>query len=106
MESEPEVSFGAWIRLRRKSLDLTQSDLADRVGCSLSTIRKIESDERRPSRQIAALLAENLGVSQEALPTFLKVARARLRVERLGPATTTEAVPIPPPPAASPTFPR
>jgi len=27
--------------------------LAERVGCSLAAIKKIESDERRPSRQIA-----------------------------------------------------
>jgi transcriptional regulator with XRE-family HTH domain len=46
------TSFGTWIRRRRKALDLTQQ-LAERIGCSLSLIFKIESDERRPSRQIA-----------------------------------------------------
>ena len=51
-------SFGVWVRRRRKALDLTQDALARRVGCALSMIRKIEADERRPSRQIAELLAE------------------------------------------------
>jgi transcriptional regulator with XRE-family HTH domain len=40
-------SFGNWLRLKRKSLDLTREGLADRVGCSAATIRKIEAEERR-----------------------------------------------------------
>jgi DNA-binding XRE family transcriptional regulator len=39
-------SFGYWLRLKRKALDLTREGLADRVGCSAATIRKIEADER------------------------------------------------------------
>ena len=54
-DSASDVSFGAWIQQRRKALDLTQDELARRVGCSPSAIRKIESDERRPSRQVAEL---------------------------------------------------
>ena len=38
-------SFGNWLRRRRKALDLTQDGLADRVGCSVAMIRKIESGE-------------------------------------------------------------
>jgi len=34
--------------------------LAQRVGCAGVTIRKIETDERRPSRQIAERLADVL----------------------------------------------
>ena len=49
--------FGAWLKARRKALDLRQEDLAFRVGCSFKTIEKIESGERRPSRQVAELLA-------------------------------------------------
>ena len=36
-----DYSFGNWIKRRRKALDLTQQELADRVGCSLSLIFKI-----------------------------------------------------------------
>jgi transcriptional regulator with XRE-family HTH domain len=57
---EDNASFGYWVRRRRKALDLTQQALAQQVGCALSTIRKIETDARRPSRQIAELLAEQL----------------------------------------------
>ena len=48
-----QLSFGAWLRERRKQLDLTQFDLAERVGCSEDTSQKIERGERRPSKQVA-----------------------------------------------------
>src|SRR5690242_14320100 len=32
-------SFGAWVRLRRRALGLTQSELAEQVGCSSEMIR-------------------------------------------------------------------
>jgi transcriptional regulator with XRE-family HTH domain len=56
--SREEHSFGYWLRLKRKALDLTQEGLADRVGCSPAMIRKIESEERRPSAQIIERFAE------------------------------------------------
>ena len=69
------TSFGAGLRRRRKALDLTQDDLARRVGCSLETIRKIEGDARRPLRQIAALLAEHLALPPEERDAFIRCAR-------------------------------
>jgi predicted ATPase/transcriptional regulator with XRE-family HTH domain len=93
---DPEVSFGAWITRRRKALDLTREELARRVGCSVSGLRKIEGDERRPSRQMAELLAGCLDIPPDQRPTFLKVARGQLRVERLTgvvPTTATQRVP-------------
>jgi transcriptional regulator with XRE-family HTH domain len=47
---ETTVSFGYWMRRQRKALDLTQQVLTERVGCSVAAIKKIEGDERRPSR--------------------------------------------------------
>src|SRR5947209_7803066 len=41
------MTFGDWLRQRRKALDLTQEQLADRVSCSTETIRKIEIDAVR-----------------------------------------------------------
>ena len=70
-----EYSFGNWVRKRRKALDLTQQELASRVGCSPSLVFKIESDERRPSRQIAELLAEKLEIPADQHTLFLKIAR-------------------------------
>src|SRR5215216_6451727 len=78
-----EYSFGNWIKRRRKALDFTQQELARRVGCSVSLIFKIESDERRPSRQVAELLAEHLEIPSEQRVLFLKVARQEKTVDHL-----------------------
>ncbi len=70
-----DLPFGLWLKKRRRALDLTQSALADRVGCSLATIEKIESEERRPSTQIAELLADALEIPTNERETFLRIAR-------------------------------
>jgi DNA-binding XRE family transcriptional regulator len=79
------ASFGAWIQRRRKALDLTQAELAERVGCALGTVRKIETDERRPSKQIAARLADELQLASGELAVFLKAARAEVGLDQLAP---------------------
>jgi len=79
------VFFGEWVKRRRKALDLTQEQLAQSAGCSIFALRKIESGERRPSRQLAELLADPLEISSEEKETFVKVARGTLNLERLQP---------------------
>ncbi|MCQ3937645.1 MAG: hypothetical protein DPW18_11450 [Chloroflexi bacterium] len=83
MKTESPVSFGEWIKERRKALDLTQDELAQRAGCSIFALRKIESGERRPSKQLAGLLADALQISNDDKPTFIRVARGDLTMERL-----------------------
>ncbi len=78
------VFFGEWVKRRRKALDLTQEELAQRAGCSKFALRKIESGERRPSKQLAELLAESLDIVSEEKETFVKIARGKLNLERLG----------------------
>jgi tetratricopeptide (TPR) repeat protein/transcriptional regulator with XRE-family HTH domain len=73
---EQPYSFGYWLRRRRKALDLTQEALADSVSCSRFAIRKIEADERRPSRRLAERLADRLAVPQEEREAFIAAARA------------------------------
>ena len=69
------LSFGYWVRRQRKALDLTQKELARRAWCSVATIKKIESDQRRPSRQLAETLAGCLAVPEGERGTFLEAAR-------------------------------
>ncbi|HEX9438853.1 MAG TPA: helix-turn-helix domain-containing protein, partial [Roseiflexaceae bacterium] len=97
------LSFGYWVRRRRKALDLTQAELAARVGCAEVTVRRIEADERRPSRQIAALLAEQLQIGPAERAAFLQAARAELAVDRL--EVTTQPVILTAPDSA-PTTPQ
>src|SRR6266540_2707057 len=96
------ISLGLWIKRRRKARDLTQDMLAQRVGCSLETIRKIETDMRRPSRQIAERLADHLGLAAEERAAFLQAARAELAVDQLAPPTRSVPQPALVPSAALP----
>src|SRR5690349_11780372 len=68
-------SFEQWFKARRKALDLTHRDLAACVGCSEQTIRKIESGLRRPSRQIAELIAACLDIPPAEYDSFVNFAR-------------------------------
>ncbi len=75
------TSFGLWLQQRRKELDLTRRDLAWRAGCSAKTVEKIETGERRPSKQIAECLAGCLDIPQEERSKFVEFARAELAAE-------------------------
>jgi predicted ATPase/DNA-binding XRE family transcriptional regulator len=70
-----ELTFGAWLQLRRRQLDLTQQELADRSSCSVVTIRKIEQGNRRPSKQLAGLIAAALQVPTGQVIDFIAYAR-------------------------------
>jgi predicted ATPase len=65
------------------------------VGCSPATIRKIEGDERRPSRQIAEILADVLEIPTGDRAQFLRIARGELRVERLAAIASLPPAPVP-----------
>ena len=71
------VSFGELIRRHRRARDLTQQQLAERVGCATTTIVKFENETRRPSREMAERLAEVLEVPQAERATFLQIARRK-----------------------------
>lgn len=83
-------SFGYWLRLKRKAHDLTREALAERVGCSTATIRKLEAEERRPSEQIALLLADVFDVSQPERSAFVQFAR---HGQAFSPASQAESQP-------------
>lgn len=73
--------FGQWLKTQRARLDLTQGDLARRVGYSPETIRKIEAGALKPSKQIVDLLADHLGVPSAQRDAFLAFATdARVNV--------------------------
>jgi predicted ATPase/DNA-binding XRE family transcriptional regulator len=78
-----KLSFGYWLRRRRKAMDLTQSELGRHVGASEIMIRKIEADERRPSVQLAELLANRLAVPEDEREVFINAARNPASIENL-----------------------
>src|SRR5687767_12058281 len=90
---DERATFGAWLQRRRKALDLSQAKLAEQVGCALGAIRKLEMEERRPSKQLAARLADHLHLAPEERALFLKAARAEVGMEQLGPPTRLTPLP-------------
>jgi predicted ATPase/DNA-binding XRE family transcriptional regulator len=90
---DSDASFGAWLRRRRRVLHLTQVELAGLASCAPVTIRMIEADTRRPSRELADRLAEHLQIAPANRAAFVAIARGDRRVAGL------EALASPTPPA-------
>ena len=88
---ETTDSFGYWVRRRRKALDLTQEDLAQRVGCAVVSLRKIEADERRPSPQMAQRLAHCLALPANDFVTFMAAAQGNQATAHLSLPTAPAA---------------
>jgi predicted ATPase/transcriptional regulator with XRE-family HTH domain len=84
---DEDMSFGLWLRRRRKALDLTQQELAACAGCSDALIRKIEADLRRPSKQVAARLATYLHLTASEVKLFIQAARSEVSSNQLPPPT-------------------
>jgi predicted ATPase/transcriptional regulator with XRE-family HTH domain len=70
-----DETFGSLIKRRRKALYLTQNELASQVGCAVITLRKLEADRSRPSKELAERLARYLEVLPEEQDAFLRLAR-------------------------------
>src|SRR5438132_744339 len=71
------LSFGAWLKQRRRQLDFTQAALAALAHCSAESIKKIEAGDQRPSRELAALLSDALAVPAHEREAFVRFARAK-----------------------------
>src|SRR4030095_12405254 len=69
------ISFGAWLRQKRRALDLTQKALADQVGCAEITVRRMEADEYKPSNELAHVLFEKLGIPEPERTQWVRFAR-------------------------------
>jgi predicted ATPase/DNA-binding CsgD family transcriptional regulator/transcriptional regulator with XRE-family HTH domain len=70
-------TFGLWLKQRRRLLDLTQHTLAQRSGCAVETIRKIEANRRRPSKQLIDRLADALHLPPAERTPFKQLARGQ-----------------------------
>src|SRR5438093_11808042 len=103
------LSFGEWLKYRRKTLDLTRDKLAWQVGCSFETIKKIESSDLKPSIQLAELLASTLAVPVSELAAFVEFARDTMATASATAYTGSVAAPRtaaePPEPAPTPHLP-
>ena len=76
---QEKQTFGLWLKHRRVALDMTQQVLAWQAACSARTIRQLEADGRRPSRQLAERLALALGIASNGRQVFEDFARGHLQ---------------------------
>ncbi|MCW5850777.1 MAG: helix-turn-helix transcriptional regulator, partial [Anaerolineae bacterium] len=90
-----DVTFGRWLRQRRRRRDLTQESLATRVGYALAAVRRVEADDLRPSRELAEKLADALGLATDERPAFVRFARGERDAYLPLPAAPATPVPAP-----------
>jgi predicted ATPase/DNA-binding XRE family transcriptional regulator len=69
------ISFGTWLRQKRRALDLTQKAFADQIGCAEITVRRMEADEYKPSKELAFVLFEKLGIPEPERSQWISFAR-------------------------------
>jgi transcriptional regulator with XRE-family HTH domain len=60
-------TFGRVIRERRRQLDLTQQEIAQKIGLSTPYVGHLESDKRHPSQKVLLSLAKVLGFDRREL---------------------------------------
>ncbi len=70
-----EIRFGQLVRERRLEMGLTQSEFANRVGCAVITLRRIEAGTLRPSYQMAERFALALNIPEEDQLGFIRLSR-------------------------------
>lgn len=69
------TTFGQWLRHQRDQRGLTREVLAQQIGYSAALLRKLETGERRPSRQVAERLAQAFTVDTAMWSSFVQAAR-------------------------------
>lgn len=100
---QEQSAFGVWLKQRRKDLDLTQAELAERMNCATITLQKFEAGERRPSKEMAEQLARSLQIPEEQHDNVICAARkgiapADISVEEpVSPRTQLSLPPLPVP---------
>jgi predicted ATPase/DNA-binding XRE family transcriptional regulator len=72
---QEEISFGVWLRKQRRALDLSRQAFADQVGCAEVTLRRIEAGTLKPSKELASVLLEKLGIPEIERPGWISFAR-------------------------------
>ena len=85
------VSFGAWLRQRRRALDLTQAALAQRVGCATGTIPQAGIRRTPALAAVASVLAAHLDVPAQERAAVVQVARGKWAPDCLTRSTASSA---------------
>ncbi len=84
---ELAASFAQALKQHRKALDLTQRQLAHRVGCAPVTIQRIEQGTLRASRQVVQRLVDIFDLPAAERERFVRLARIDSAADVTGPQT-------------------
>jgi class 3 adenylate cyclase len=71
------ISFGKWLRQRRRTLDLSQQALANQAACARITLSRIEADTLKPSREMALILLDKVGILPAEREQWVRFARGQ-----------------------------
>ena len=58
-------------------MDFSRQQLADQAGCAEITLRRIEGGTLKPSKELAAILLEMVGISKDNLDEWIRFARGQ-----------------------------
>jgi len=81
----PGNTLGSILRRRRRQLDITQQDIAQRVGVRANYVGYLERDMRKPSTEVLLRLAKVLDLDRGEL-FFLANPQVRTLIAKDGPA--------------------
>ena len=72
---QEEISFGVWLRKQRRALDLSRQVFANQAGCAEVTLRRIEAGTLKPSKELATIILEKIGVPESERSQWVSFAR-------------------------------
>jgi non-specific serine/threonine protein kinase len=72
---QEEISFGVWLHQQRRALDFSLRAFAEQVGCAEVTLRRIEAGTLKPSKELASILLEKLGIPESERLQWISFAR-------------------------------
>ena len=87
-----ELTFGVWLRKQRRALDLTRQVFADQVGCAEVTLRRIEAGTLKPSKELASILLEKLGIPDAEWPQWISFARGLSNLPTLSSPSSSKPI--------------
>lgn len=72
---QEQISFGQWLYKQRRALDLTRQEFADQIGYAEVTLRRVEVGTLKPSKALASILIEKLGIPESERSQWVSFAR-------------------------------
>lgn len=76
------MTFGEWVKKERKKLDLSQTDLAEKLGVTPGFISKIQNGVAFPSYELIASLADIFSADQLAVWKMVEAEKLRQHQNR------------------------